>query len=247
LTSPANASPQRLFLNHQNPSEYVLLFSDGRTYAGLHNDFHKPLKAILFQWATNRNLTKTFQYHPKVTCSYTLSQQRAMNAAYYNKRGLFQISRGNPWLALRYLREAHEQDRSGLEIHGNFGMALVAVRQIERDDELERYIALPAGTRPNQSVLKRGDGDLGDFRMAYVGMVTEGWNMGMLEGRLEAFRRSNERRGRDGDEVWSYEMLSGGGKVPIFEVGELRDLFAEGLVEMPGSPLDGRVYSHELT
>jgi len=170
-----------------------------------------------------------------------------MNAAYYNKRGLFQISRGNPWLALLYLREAHEQDRSSREIHGNLGMALVAVRQIERDDELERYLVLPAGTRPNQSVLKGGDGDLGDFRMAYVGMVTEGWNMDMLESRLEAFRRSNVQRGRDRDEAWSYEMLCSGGKGPIFQVGELRDPLAEGLVEMPGSRLDGRVYSHELT
>jgi len=69
-------------------------------------------------------------------------------------------------------------------------MALIAVREIKQDDGLEQYLALPVGTRPNQSVLKHGEGDLeGDFRMAYVGMGSEGWNMDTLKDGLNAFKR----------------------------------------------------------
>jgi len=40
-------------------------------------------------------------------------------------------------------------------------------------------------------------------------------------------------------------MLIGDG-TKIVEVGSVRDPQAEGVAEMPGSPFDGRVYSHEL-
>ncbi|PVH76088.1 hypothetical protein DL98DRAFT_300969 [Cadophora sp. DSE1049] len=225
------AAISRIFLNHRNPFEYVLLFSDGIAYVSLHEEFHEPLKKLLKLWSTNRNLPDKFRFHQRSTCAYPKPYQRCLNACYYNARGLFYLARGNPLLALRYFNEAHEQHRSSEEIHLNLGMALVTVRKNRRDEALETYLAMEKDLRPNPIVLK--EGELGSFRMSYVGMESRGWDMAMLERGLEGFMESALRTV---GEAWTCGM-----------VGEMREVWVEkGPIEMPGSPLDGRVYSHEL-
>ena len=222
---------KRIFLNHQNPLEYVLLFSDGTAHVSLHEDFHEPLKRLLKLWATNRNLSDRFCVHARSTCEYPKSYQKCLNASYYNARGLFHLARDNHLLALSYFNEAHEQNRSSEEIHLNLGMALVAVRRSALDEELETYLATKKNLRPNPIVLN--EGELGSFRMSYVAMEARGWDMAMLERGLEAFMESARKTAR---QEWTCVM-----------VGETAEVWEEkGPVEMPGSPFDARVYSHEL-
>ncbi|KAK0122515.1 hypothetical protein ONS95_010743 [Cadophora gregata] len=226
------AAISRIFLNHQNPFEYVLLFSDGIAHISLHEDFHEPLRRLLKLWATNRHLSDKFRFHPRSTCAYPKPYQRSLNACYYNARGLFHLARGNNLLALSYFNEAHEQNRSSEEIHLNLGMALVAVRKSRQDEELEIYLATEKDLRPNPIVLK--EGELGNFRMSYVGMDSRGWDMVMLERGLDGFM---ERVRSTTCESWTCSM-----------VGEMMEVWVEkGPIEMPGNPLDGRVYSHELS
>ncbi|KAH7413515.1 hypothetical protein BKA64DRAFT_661166 [Cadophora sp. MPI-SDFR-AT-0126] len=225
------AAVSRIFLNHQNPFEYVLLFSDGVAYVSLHEDFHEPLERLLKLWATNRSLAGRFRFHQRSTCAYPKLYQRSLNACYYNARGLFHLARGNALLALSYFNEAHEQNRSDEKIHLNLGMALIAVRRSRRDEDLEGYLAMEKELRPNPIVLK--EGELGNFRMSYVGMEARGWDIAMLEQGLDALI---EQTRNTAGEPWTCGM-----------VREMRNVWAEnGPIEMPGSPLDGRVYSHEL-
>ncbi|KAH6717516.1 hypothetical protein BKA61DRAFT_715798 [Leptodontidium sp. MPI-SDFR-AT-0119] len=225
------AAISRVFLNHQNPHEYVLLFSDGIAHVALHEEFHDPLKTLLKHWAANRNLSDKFKFYPRSTCAYPKPYQRILNACYYNARGLFHLSRGNPLLALSYFNEAHEQNRGSDEIHLNLGMALVAVRNSRRDEELESYLAMEKEVRPNPVVLR--EGELGSFRMSYVGMEARGWDMQMLERGLDAFMLE-ARKGAA--ESWRVGMVE--------EVEERWP--RDGTVELQGSPIEARVYSHEL-
>ncbi|RDL32092.1 uncharacterized protein BP5553_09494 [Venustampulla echinocandica] len=225
----------RIFLNHQHPDEFMLLFSDGRAYANLHDDFREPLQNLLHRWAENRGLGIRFQYHFRATSHSSQAYQKVLNAAYYNQRGLFHLGRNNAWLALQYLNEAHDQNSASDEIHSNLGMALVAVRHNVRDRELERYLSMPVEARPNPIVLR--EGELGNFRMSYVGMEARGWNMSELERRLDVFRRGKGRgRGSELDGAWTFEM----------GCPEKNGVDENGPVEMAGAPLDGIVYSHEL-
>ncbi|KAH7370939.1 hypothetical protein BKA65DRAFT_532463 [Rhexocercosporidium sp. MPI-PUGE-AT-0058] len=225
------AAISRIFLNHQNPYEYVLLFSDGIAHIALHEEFHEPLRRLLRLWAANRNLSEKFRFHPRSTCAYPKPYQRTLNACYYNARGLFHLSRGNPLLALSYFNEAHEQNRRSEEIHLNLGMALVAVRRLRRDEELEAYLAMEKEVRPNPVVL--GEGELGSFRMSYVGMEIRGWDIQMLERGLDVFMME-ARRGAA--EAWRFGMVE--------EVEERWP--RERTVELQGSPIEARVCSHEL-
>lgn len=110
-------------------------------------------------------------------------------------------------------------------------MALVAVRNSRRDEELESYLAMEKEVRPNPVVLR--EGELGSFRMSYVGMEARGWDMQMLERGLDAFMLE-ARKGAA--ESWRIGMVE--------EVEERWP--RDGTVELQGSPIEARVYSHEL-
>jgi hypothetical protein len=45
---------QRLFLNHQHPTEYVLAFNDGVVYASLHEEFEVQLRGLLKPWSKEK-------------------------------------------------------------------------------------------------------------------------------------------------------------------------------------------------
>jgi hypothetical protein len=45
---------QRLFLNHQHPTEYVLAFNDGVVYANLHEEFEVQLRGLLEPWSKEK-------------------------------------------------------------------------------------------------------------------------------------------------------------------------------------------------
>jgi hypothetical protein len=45
---------QRLFLNHQHPTEYVLAFNDGVVYASLHEEFEVQLRGLLEPWSKEK-------------------------------------------------------------------------------------------------------------------------------------------------------------------------------------------------
>jgi len=54
---------QRIYLNHQNPAEYALLFNDGRCHASLHKDFQDDLENIVSTWAKGNGLPKSNVYN----------------------------------------------------------------------------------------------------------------------------------------------------------------------------------------
>ncbi|KAL2066742.1 hypothetical protein VTL71DRAFT_2814 [Oculimacula yallundae] len=225
------AAISHIFLNHQNPNEYVLLFSDGVAHVALHEEFHDPVRRLLKLWAANRKLSEKFRFYPRSTCAYPKPYQRTLNASYYNARGLFHLSRGNALLALSYFNEAHEQNRGSDEIHLNLGMALVAVRQSTRDEVLEAYLATEKEIRPNPVVLR--EGEMGSFRISYVGMEARGWDIRMLERGLNTFMAV--ARGRANEE-WRFGMIE-----------EVEEIWAqENVNELQGSPIEPRTYSHEL-
>lgn len=126
------------------------------------------------------------------------------------------------------------QDLSNGEIHGNvFGSSTTSYEGYS----VRTVHGGASGWTPNQLVLKREEGE---FRMAYVGLA-ERWDMGELEGKPEDFRRERKR-----EEEWTCSMMFGPeGNGTVYEIGEAR--LAEELAELVGSPLEGRVHSHELS
>ncbi|KAF4628830.1 hypothetical protein G7Y89_g9323 [Cudoniella acicularis] len=163
----------RLFFNHQHPTEYVLLFENGKVYARLHRDFEKPLKTLVQEWAKGNGLERRLEFKFYVSCLCTKKYQEQQNAAYYNRRGVFQIRRGKAEIATQYLREAQHLDQRNGEIRRNYAMALVRMRSILNDRHLEDYLtrlgdpsegpegpAPPVATEPNA-----------DFRIQYIMML----------------------------------------------------------------------------
>lgn len=203
---------KRIFLNHQNEHEYVLLFSDGLAYAALHSDFREELDKLLKSWAKNRRKKLQLSYSSTDSCPQDV--QRTLNATYYNQRGLFQLSRGSSRLALEYLEEAHKQNPTNIEIVTSLGMALVAVRRFERDEVLERYLSTSKEIRHRSSAMRQGP--LGNFRMSYADMEASRWDMADMERRLAVFM-SEHRRERH--ESWAYGM--GTVEAPVSDGGPL--------------------------
>lgn len=116
--------------------------------------------------------------------------QNQLNAVYFSRRGLFHLSRGNPEIALEYLREALMQDGSNPEIRDNHVMALIAVHRHIQD--------LPT----NQAILNGGNPKYTAFR-------NDAWMLNAIGPRL---RELEDRLGRlptEVNEEWSYEMALG--------------------------------------
>jgi hypothetical protein len=132
-----------VFLNHQHPDEYVLLFSDGHAHVSLHYDFEESIKRLIEVWATKKG--KRLMWHWRPSCECAKEQQKQFDAAYYNRRGLFQLSRKNWELALAYLREACVQNSPSREFQYNHRMALAAVRRNRNDEILEGYLDQASG------------------------------------------------------------------------------------------------------
>jgi hypothetical protein len=105
---------QHIFLNHQNPDEYVLLFDDGQAHVNLHDDFEKWIRRLVDGWARKRG--KQLQWNFTYSCQCLEDEQRQLDAAYYHGRGRFYLSRKNSDLALSYLQEAILQDPDNREI-----------------------------------------------------------------------------------------------------------------------------------
>jgi hypothetical protein len=122
---------QRLYLNHQNSSEYVLLFKKGRSCVSLHSDFEQPLKRLV------ERVTEKLDWDFTPSCACEKREQQCSNAAYYNSRGRFQLCRKEPALALAYLKEGCRLDKGNVEYRDDYAMALVAHRLLVKDEILE--------------------------------------------------------------------------------------------------------------
>jgi hypothetical protein len=163
---------KRLILNHQHPSEYVLLFSDGTVYARLHRNFEAKLKPLLKKWADDRK--KPLGWNFKMSCDCSEASQRKADASYYKLRGMFHMKRGDFELAYGYLREAHIQNPKDGGIRSRYVKALNEFRASLRDPALEQYLAqhtrgaelyMPFPANDSSSAVAR-------FRHDYVRMMT---------------------------------------------------------------------------
>ncbi|PMD44602.1 hypothetical protein L207DRAFT_525915 [Hyaloscypha variabilis F] len=127
-------SIHRIYLNHQNPDDYVLLFNDGRCYASLHEGFREKLKRVDTTWAAGNGIVGKFYFTS--SCEWPESTRKQHNAEYYARRGMFHLSKGNTDLALKYLREASDESKRDPEIQKQFAMAIIAKRQEGPPDEI---------------------------------------------------------------------------------------------------------------
>jgi hypothetical protein len=129
---------ERLFLNHQHSTEYLLLLSDGKVYARLHRNFEEKLKPLLQKWADSKR--KPLQLTFRWSCDCSEESQRKADAGYYNLRGMYHMKRGQPELAYGYLREAHKQDPGDLGIRNRYLKTLNEFRAFLKDPKLEQYL-----------------------------------------------------------------------------------------------------------
>lgn len=158
-----------MFLNHQNRDEYLLFLSDGQVFACLHGEFRGRLEEILKVWDERGS---KHHLHWESSCWCTAEQQAVQDAAYYNLRGLFHLSRNNRDLALAYFREASVQV-STVDIIHNHRLALEAVRLERKDRILERLLeqAYKGGKRPADFINYQDLSSEGVFRNQYLSMV----------------------------------------------------------------------------
>jgi hypothetical protein len=174
---------KRLFLNHQHHSEFVLLFSDGRVYARLHQNFQEKLEYLLQIWAIDRK--KHLDLDFKSSCNCPEASQRKADASYYNLRGLFHMKRGDPELAYGYLREARIQNPKDDGIRNRYMKALNEFRTFLKDPVLEQYLEQNSHMAGLQMPFPETDSStvVGRFRQDYVWMMT---NQGSIEGGLNS-------------------------------------------------------------
>ncbi len=169
-------------MNHQHPSEYVLLFSDGTVHARLHRNFEGKLKTLLQKWADESKKPLGWNFEKSCDCSET-SQQKA-DASYYSQRGVFHMKRGDFELAYCYLREAYFQNPKDRGIRSRYVKALSEFRAFLKDPELEQHLAkhsqwnglpLPFSADDSLTIVAR-------FRQDYILMMTT--TLGLTEGEL---------------------------------------------------------------
>ena len=167
-----------------------MIFENGKTCICLHTDFEKDFKNLVTQAIKNAK----WDFQPSCNCN--VSQQQQINAAYYNRRGRFQLRRGAPELALGYLKEALKlKDTTAYQ--DDYGMALIDVQRLRKDDTLEDW--LNQEVEP-QLTLHNPDEDYG-FRYDYINVVgRQGDNFDRLSARLEELKSLGEST------YWSYSM-----------------------------------------
>jgi hypothetical protein len=243
---------QRIYLNHQHPQEYVLIFGEGQCFACLHSDFRDPLEKLLTTWATG-NRVRRFVFNFKPSSTIGQDCQRLLNAQYYSRRGLFFLSRFNVELALRYLREAVYQDESNMEIRGRLAIGLVAVRRVRgRDPTLDALIErrphrAPGHRPPPRPREHQDEGTM--FRDEYMWMLDEDVELPALEQRLDEIQRpflaSNGKFAADGTlNEWSNDKYAI--RREVFELGNAEQ--DPGAPNVPGAieVEAGRTLSHEM-
>lgn len=126
--TPENAemfNKQRLYLNHQNQKDYVLIFTDATVFLSLHQGFEESLKPLIASTFSKRAKLK-WHFIPSCDCGGYL--QNEINAKYYNQRGNFHFIRKNYAQALTYLREAKTLVPSNTDYQYDFAMGLVKMR-----------------------------------------------------------------------------------------------------------------------
>jgi hypothetical protein len=120
---------QRLFLNHQHPTEYLLLFSSGIVHAKLHGDFNGQLHDLLKIWfdaksKRNRNLEDSEWFYFTPSSEICPKEQQKRIAEYYVQRGLFHYTQGNILLA-RHLHRAEVQPLHKHSVEDDYVKSLV--------------------------------------------------------------------------------------------------------------------------
>jgi hypothetical protein len=216
-------------------------------HAQLHETFKFPLRGLLERWfeaKTRRNKKpegfEWFNFH--VSCHCSPNEQAIADAAYYARRGVFQLMRGNALMAYKYLREADKQHPNNFSIQENYVKALRAVRNSDYDPILEDRLCY-ASQLARQSTSLSGafyvkDDEKKDSRHDYV------WAIGMLrkagDERTERLARELEGGRRPVLEIlqgtkiergWSYAMAK---MVDEFSTEEMRsaaELRAETVAE----------------
>jgi hypothetical protein len=220
-------SSKRLYLNHQNPDEYLLIFKDGKTCICLHAEA-EPLLKKLVERSTKKKLSWNFQS----SCFCDPLIQRRANAAYYNSRGRFQLFRGAPEQALGYLQEALRLENSST-YWKDYGMALVAVRKTRQDPILESWLS-PSNLSP-QPLYDPHDVD--GFRSDYFKVVgRESGTTEFLSSRLQQVRLA----ATNGSSCWG--CLTGKTFVELTpQLDNLSWADVKGnLVELPGFSGEGK-------
>lgn len=165
-------------------------------------------------------------------------QQRQLDAAYYNRRALFYLSRRctddelkrkNVDLALAYLQEALVQHPKSIEIGHSQRMALVAARRTRNDSKLETSIAQAL----MHQIPQRNFVDFNDptaavmFRNQYLSCIRNEQDHAELDQELQKLAKDQGE--------WSYELARGSGSAERSEIAD-----SEVRPELVGSPVEGR-------
>ncbi len=129
-------------MNHQAPTEYVLVFNEGQVYLRLHQDFEGKIRPLLEKWGKDSKIN-ALQWRFTPSCNCSIKEQMLKDAAYYSRRGLFHLrkqSKENAELAYQYLRAAHNQDWNNERIRECYAMALVELRKYRNDPMLDGHL-----------------------------------------------------------------------------------------------------------
>lgn len=153
---------QNLVLNHQHPSEYVLVLDDGTVYCRLHPGFEAQLHQMLKKWAEGNKLKLKWKLTSPGGC--TEEDQRVRDAFYYSQRGWSHLQRENFELAYEYFKEAHTQDMNNDKIRKTYAQSLIKLRSMRKDQALEDHLARG---QPLSGVSDRN----AEFRYQYVFML----------------------------------------------------------------------------
>ncbi|KAF2671462.1 hypothetical protein BT63DRAFT_423665 [Microthyrium microscopicum] len=210
------ATITRLYLNHQNKEEYVLIFNDGKAYASLHEGFKTIFKSYV-----ERAISKKVEWEYYDLCYCTEEEQELANAAYYNRRGLFQLHRGAFEKALCYLQEAVRLQNTA-RFRDDYGMALIAVREVRKDPKVERLLELAASQERPPGVLPWFVNDY----LNIVGIDDDSY------ARLSALLQ----RSRILPQSWSWsDSVRIERDVGVYEMNPVHEGLPQGMTELDGS------------
>jgi len=224
----ANIVLKRLYLNHQHESEYVLIFKDGKTCICLHAGFEQSFKSLVTQ-AIRGKVEWDFQQ----SCHCDEGQQQQINAAYYNRRGRFQLCREADEQALSYLKEAVTLDNTQ-EYLDDYGMALIAVRIRRQDSILEDWLASDVESADHQRGFHNPEDKHYIFRNEYLRVIgKQGGSFERLLARLQEVIRLGD------SPYWSYSMGTCVYELPQVIMSSPEDS-TNARAELPGNVPDRR-------
>lgn len=125
-------------MNHQHPSEYVLVLDDGRVFCELHPVFKGQLFQMLKNWASGNNCRLELKWVSLP--GPTEEDQSVCDAFYYCQRGWSNLQHGRVELAYEYFKEAHLQDVNNKDIRRAYARSLMLLRPKRRDRILEDHL-----------------------------------------------------------------------------------------------------------